>query len=35
MNVLARRAADLLGISVAEARPMAGGDLSQCMRLRL
>lgn len=35
MSDLARRAADLLGVPLAEARPMAGGDLSQCIRLRL
>ncbi|GAA0267892.1 putative ketoamine kinase [Methylorubrum aminovorans] len=35
MNALARRAAELLGVPVAEARPMAGGDLSPCLRLRL
>ncbi|CAX27127.1 putative phosphotransferase:kinase [Methylorubrum extorquens DM4] len=35
MNGLARHAADLLGVPLAEARPMAGGDLSQCVRLRL
>lgn len=35
MSALARRAADLLGAALAETRPMAGGDLSQCLRLRL
>ena len=35
MSALARRAADLLGASLAEARPMAGGDLSECVRLKL
>ncbi|MBB2964031.1 fructosamine kinase family protein [Methylobacterium sp. R2-1] len=35
MSDLARRAADLLGVPLAEAQPMAGGNLSQCVRLRL
>ncbi|MGN7124002.1 fructosamine kinase family protein [Methylorubrum thiocyanatum] len=35
MSGLARHAADLLGVPLAEARPMAGGDLSQCLHLRL
>lgn len=35
MSDLARRAADLLGGRLAEARPMAGGNLSHCAALRL
>lgn len=35
MSDLARHAAALLGVALAEARPMAGGDLSHCVGLRL
>lgn len=35
MSALSRHAANLLGVPVAQAQPMAGGDLSHCLRLRL